>query len=188
MYYGNLFLAAIHPIFQTKTMAMYKTLIIEGNSATTGVLKKVIAAHHPELSIVAEISSAGSAKELLAQLQTGNKCSHQLLIPTANNNKISVAIANITHFKADGQMTIVHFKDKSTLIAFRMLGYFKEKLMSEYSFCLIHHSFLVNVAQVQSYDYGKRVIVLKNGTLLTASRRFGVIFKQYWKTSFEKQV
>jgi two-component system, LytTR family, response regulator len=160
---------------------MYKTLIIEGTADATGVLKKVIAAHHPELSIVAEISSAASAKDLLKQLQMRSHHNSQILIPTANNHKVAVSITAITHFKADGQTTIVHFKDKSTMIAFRMLGYFKEKLMAEYPFFLIHHSFLLNVAHVQSYDNGKGAIVLKNGVGLTASRRFRKDFKTYWE-------
>ena len=167
---------------------MYKTLIIEGNSNTTGQLKKVIAAQHPELSIVAEISSATSAKDLLTQLQARNNRNSQILIPTANNNKTAVSIADITHFKADGQMTVVHFKDKSVLTAFRMLGYFKDKLLAEHPFFLIHHSFLLNVEHVQSYDTAKGAIVLKNGVLLTSSRRYRKDFKIYWETSIQERL
>jgi two-component system, LytTR family, response regulator len=86
--------------------------------------------------------------QLLTKLQTLNDRNTQIIIPTTNNNKIAVSIADITYFEAEGPTTIVHFHNGSTLIAFRILGHFKKMLIEDYPFFLVHNSLLVNVTQV----------------------------------------
>lgn len=159
---------------------MYTTLILEGSSENMELLKKNMAENHPELNIIADIQSAVSTKALLARLQTRHERSRHLIIPTAHNNKISVSIADITYFEADGPTTIVHFKDKSNLIAFRILGYFKKMLLADHPFFLIHNSLLLNTEQIRAFDYAKLTINLTNGESLKTSRRLGKQFKKYW--------
>jgi two-component system LytT family response regulator len=136
--------------------------------------------------------------QLLSKLQALDKHYTQIIIPLANNNKKIESIANITYFEADGQTSIVHFQNGTTLRAFRILGHFKKMLMNNYPFFLIHNSLLVNVGQVKSFKYkasksaqtddfaefpkAKELeITLKNGQTLIASRRFGKDFIKYWE-------
>lgn len=126
--------------------------------------------------------------QLLSKLLELDERNSQIIIPTANYNKIVVNIADITYFEADGQTTIVHIQDKPPLIAFRILGHFKKMLMEEHPFFLIHNSLLLNVEQVQSFNYAKLSITLKNGEKLTTSRRLGRDFKNYWETFKGKKI
>ena len=120
-------------------------------------------------------------EQLLAKLQSRTERTAQIIIPTANQNKVSINISDITYFKADGQTTIVYFKDRTYLTAFCILGYFKKLLMNEeYSFFLIHHSFLVNVEQIRSFRYMNLEATFKNEEKIIASRRHGKDFKYYW--------
>lgn len=120
--------------------------------------------------------------QLLAKLQTDNQRTTQIVIPTTNQHKIAVGIADILYFEADGQTTNVHLSNGSIVVAFKILGHFKKMLMDEHSFFLIHNSLLLNVEQVHSFKKTNFEITLKNGKKLTASRRSGKDFKKCWET------
>lgn len=118
--------------------------------------------------------------QLLTKLQSLSEHDSKIIIPSSNNNKTAVNISDITHFEADGQVTIVHFHEAPPITAFRLLKHFKKMLMDEHPFFLVHNSLLVNVAQIKTYKYDTLTITLKNGQTLTASRRYGKDFKRYW--------
>lgn len=120
--------------------------------------------------------------QLLAKLQALDERHAHIIIPTANNNKVAVPIADITHFEADEQMTKVYLQDGLNKVAFRRLGHFKKILMDEYDFFLIHNSILINIEQVKSFKSKDLTITFKNNTCVTASRRYGSDFGVYWNT------
>jgi two-component system, LytTR family, response regulator len=117
--------------------------------------------------------------QLITKLQARDERNTQIIIPTTNHNKIAVFIADITYFEADDQTTIVHFQDHSTLPAFRILKHFEKMLKEDHPFFRVHNKLYINVAQVKSFKYKDLAIILKNGELLTASRRYGKDFKKY---------
>ena len=120
-------------------------------------------------------------EQLMSVFQTSDEHQRHIVIQSANHNKVSVTVADITHFKAEGQTTIIHFLDGTTLTAFSILGHFKKMLLDKYSFYLIHNSLLVNTHQVKIFKYAELEITLKNGKKLNASRRYGKEFKKYWE-------
>ena len=120
-------------------------------------------------------------EENLAELQTIHERSNEIIVSSVNHNKIVVSVADITHFKAEGQTTVLHFHDGTSLIAFSILGYFKKMLLDKHAFFLIHNSLLVNTHQIKSFKYAELEITLKNGKKLAASRRNGKEFKKYWE-------
>ena len=120
-------------------------------------------------------------EEHLAELQTIHERSIEIIISSVNHNKVAVLIADITHFKAEGQTTVIHLHDGTSLIAFSILGYFKKMLLDKHDFFLIHNSLLVNTHQVKAFKYAELELTLKNGKKLIASRRNGKEFKKYWE-------
>ncbi len=119
-------------------------------------------------------------QQQLALNQAFQDRSAEIIIPSVNHNKVAVAVAHITHLKAEEQTTIIHFHDGTSLIAFSILGYFKKLLLEKHAFYLIHNSLLVNTNQIKSFKYAELEITLKNGKKLFASRRNGKEFKKYW--------
>lgn len=124
--------------------------------------------------------------QLLAKLQDTPKSPAKIIVSTTNGHKIAIFLSDILYFKADGQTTDVHVTDGSIVVAFKILGHFKKMLMEEDSFFLIHHALLLNVKQVHSFRSKNSEITLKNGEILTASRRSGADFKDYWSTYNDK--
>jgi two-component system, LytTR family, response regulator len=111
----------------------------------------------------------------------------KIVIPVAQHVREIVDIESINYFEAKGQCTIVHFKDKTAITAFRILGHFKKLLTDDLDFFLIHQSFLVNVNEVKSFQIKTHTVKMKNSVLLEASRRHASIFKDYWD-SFNKRM
>lgn len=120
-------------------------------------------------------------QEHLAELQTIHERSIEIIVSSVNHNKVAISVSDITYFKAEGQTTIIHFHDDTSLIAFSILGYFKKMLLDKHDFFLIHNSLLVNTHQVKAFKYAELELTLKNGKKLTASRRNGKEFKKYWE-------
>lgn len=120
--------------------------------------------------------------QLLAKLQDTQQSPAKIIIPTINGHKIGILLVDVLYFKADGSTTNVHLTDGSIVVAFKILGHFKKMLMDDYSFFLVHHALLLNVEQVRAFKNKGFKITLKNGDILTASRRSGTDFKDYWVT------
>lgn len=120
-------------------------------------------------------------EQMFEKLETLDEHDTHIVIPSVNQNKVAVPLADITHIKAEGQTTVIHFQDGSSLIAFSILGYFKKMLLDKHPFYLIHNSLLVNTHQIKSFKYTELEITLKNGKKLAASRRYGKEFKKYWE-------
>ena len=122
-------------------------------------------------------------EQLLSKLQVLSERDAHIVIPSTNNNKVVVNVADITYIKADGQTSIVHFNDGTSLVAFCILGHFKKMLNEEdvHHFFLIHNSLFINVSQVKSFKYLSLEVAFKNGEKLKASRRFGKDFKKHWE-------
>ena len=120
-------------------------------------------------------------QQMFDKLQTLDEHDTHIIINSVHHIKVAVAVADITHFKAEGQTTVIHFQDGSSLIAFSILGYFKKMLLDKHAFYLVHNSLLVNTHQIKSFKYAELEITLKNGKKLIASRRYGKEFKKYWE-------
>ena len=118
--------------------------------------------------------------QLLTQLQENAKINAKIIVPTLNHNKVSVVINDISHFEAQKHTTIIHFMDGTTLTACCILGHFKQTLIKDHLFFLIHHSTLVNVEQIKSFRTRDFTITMNNDQVLKPSRRNGKDFKIFW--------
>jgi two-component system, LytTR family, response regulator len=119
-------------------------------------------------------------EEIVAHAQKNSK---KLIIPVAHNGKEIVESNTINYFEAMGQCTVVHLVGGAQITAFRILGYFKDLFANDHNFFLVHQSFLVNVNQVKSFQAKNRKVILKNDTIIEASRRCGSNFKNLWNVS-----
>jgi len=86
-------------------------------------------------------------------------------------------INHINYLKADGVITYVFLKDGKKIVTTKNLGFYKELLLMDYNFRLISNSILVNVDFIKRYNHRDHSIILCDGTVLWASKRFGKVLK-----------
>jgi len=80
---------------------------------------------------------------------------------------------------AKGTMSQVFLRDKEKpLTSNRALGQFIRLLTNGFPFIQIHESCLLNVNALRRYDPAEKTVLLHNGTVLHASRRYGKLLKE----------
>ena len=104
-----------------------------------------------------------------------NKLHH----PTISVNKIAIPtmeglqmifVEAIISCRADSNYTILLLKNKQKVTASRTLKDIEE-MLSDYSFARVHHSFLVNLNEVDKYIKGEGgYLVMSDGTTIDVSR------------------
>ena len=104
-----------------------------------------------------------------------NKLHH----PTISVNKIAIPtmeglqmifVDSIISCRADSNYTILFLKNKQKVTASRTLKDIEE-MLSDYSFARVHHSFLVNLNEVDKYIKGEGgYLVMSDGTTIDVSR------------------
>jgi DNA-binding LytR/AlgR family response regulator len=95
---------------------------------------------------------------------------------------------DIVYCLADGDMTKVFLKDYKqdsqrvdvhSFTAMRKLGFYEKRLVRDFDFHRVHHSFLLNLNYLKSYCHGTHELKLTNGHTLSASRQKGQSLKDY---------
>ena len=99
--------------------------------------------------------------------------------PTISINKIAIPtmeglqmifVDNIISCRADSNYTVLLLKDKQKIIASRTLKDIEE-MLEDYSFARVHHSFLVNLNEVDKYIKGEGgYLLMSDGTTVDVSR------------------
>ncbi|MEM6297061.1 MAG: LytTR family DNA-binding domain-containing protein, partial [Bacteroidota bacterium] len=79
-------------------------------------------------------------------------------------------IDEITHLQADSNYTHVHFLEKKSITVPYTLKRFEEVLSQE-KFIRVHHSYLVNLAHILSFDSQNNLLLLKGDIEVSVSRR-----------------
>ncbi len=117
---------------------------------------------------------------------TGNPLPQQIEIllqklkhPTIGVNKIAIPtmeglqmifVENIISCRADSNYTVLLLKNKQKIIASRTLKDIEE-MLGDYSFARVHHSFLVNLNEVEKYVKGEGgYLLMSDGTTIDVSR------------------
>lgn len=77
-------------------------------------------------------------------------------------------IADVRYLKADGKYTVICLKDQ-TITSSKNLKMF-EFVLPEDSFMRVHHSYLVNIAEVKRFKKDDTMLVLKDGTEIPVSK------------------
>ncbi len=104
---------------------------------------------------------------------------HKLNHPKVGANKIAIPtmeglqmilIENIIYCSADRNYTSLHLKNKEKIIASRNLKEIEE-MLEDYSFVRVHHSFLINLNEVEKYIKGEGgYLLMSDKTTVDVSR------------------
>ena len=83
---------------------------------------------------------------------------------------LMVAVDTIISCESDSNYTIFRLKDKQKIIASRTLKDIEE-MLQEYSFTRVHHSYLVNINEINKYVKGEGgYLEMSDGTTVDVSR------------------
>lgn len=125
-------------------------------------VQKVNASEH--ISINAEL------KNLVHNLAHPYHKSNRVAIPVINGYKM-VAIESILYCEAKKEYTNIYCTDQAFICSCVNLGEYEE-LLQDYSFCRVHHSFLVNKDHVIQYIKGEGgELMMENEITIPVSRR-----------------
>ena len=81
-----------------------------------------------------------------------------------------VFVDSIISCTSDSNYTILHLKNKQKITASRTLKEIEE-MLEDYSFARVHHSYLVNLNEVEKYVKGEGgYLVMSDGSTVDVSR------------------
>ena len=93
----------------------------------------------------------------------------KVAIPTMEGLQM-IFIESIISCKADSNYTIILLKNKEKIVASRTLKEIEE-MLEDYSFARVHHSWLVNLNEVEKYMKGEGgYLLMSDGTAVDVSR------------------
>jgi two-component system, LytTR family, response regulator len=109
-------------------------------------------------------------KNLLDTLAHPRRKSNRLAIPVLNGYRM-VPVEEIMYCEAKKEYTYLYCSNQPPICSSVNLGVY-EDLLQEYSFCRVHHSYLVNKEHVKQYIRGVGgELLIDNNTLIPISRR-----------------
>ncbi|MBK6861698.1 MAG: response regulator transcription factor [Saprospiraceae bacterium] len=95
---------------------------------------------------------------------------YQLALPSVDGLTI-VPVNEIMYLRSDRQYTIFYLNSGEKLVTSKNLGEYEE-LLSEYNFFRVHHSSIVNIAEVKKYLRGEGgSVVMSNGEQIEVAKR-----------------
>jgi two-component system LytT family response regulator len=105
---------------------------------------------------------------LLQKLQPGTPVS-KIAIPTIEGLHM-IQVESVISCSADSNYTILNLKNKQKIIASRTLKEIEE-MLEDFSFARIHHSFLINLNEVEKYIRGEGgYVLMSDGSNVDVSR------------------
>jgi two-component system, LytTR family, response regulator len=106
---------------------------------------------------------------LLQKLNHPTVAVNKIAIPTMEGLQM-ILVENIISCESDRNYTILFLKNKQKIIASRTLKDIEEMLV-DYSFARVHHSYVVNLNEVEKYIKGEGgYLLMSNGTTVDVSR------------------
>lgn len=107
---------------------------------------------------------------LLENLRSAGPAFPFIALPTASGIDM-VAARDILFAVADGNYSLLHMRDSKPILLSKTLGEMEE-VLSGHRFVRVHHSHLVNLAEILRYVKGEGgYVVLKDGQSIAVSRR-----------------
>lgn len=123
-----------------------------------------------KINTAEKISIDSELKNLIHTLAHPHQKSNKVAIPVLNGYKM-VAVETIQYCEANREYTNIHCRNQPVICSSVNLGEYEE-LLQEYSFCRVHHSFLVNKDHVIQYVKGEGgELMMENKTMIPVSRR-----------------
>jgi two-component system LytT family response regulator len=106
---------------------------------------------------------------LLQHLKLPGVPVHKIAIPTMDGLQM-IPVDSVISCKADDNYTIFSLKNKEKITASRTLKDI-EGMLEDFSFARVHHSYLVNLNEVEKYNKGEGgYLVMSDGTAIDVSR------------------
>ena len=114
-------------------------------------------------------ASPQQIKVLLQKLSNPTIAINRIAIPTMEGLRM-IFVESIISCRADRNYTIIMLKDNQKIIASRSLKEMEE-MLEDYSFIRVHHSYLVNLNEVEKYIKGEGgYLLMSNGINIDVSR------------------
>ena len=108
-------------------------------------------------------------KVLLQKLSNPTIAMNRIAIPTMEGLRM-IFVESIISCKADRNYTIIMLKDNQKIIASRSLKEMEE-MLEDYSFIRVHHSYLVNLNEVEKYVKGEGgYLLMSDASTIDVSR------------------
>jgi len=106
---------------------------------------------------------------LLQKMSNPSKPISKIAMPTMEGLQM-IPVDSIISCESDSNYTILHLKDKQKLIVSRTLKDI-EDLLEEHSFSRVHHSYMVNLNEIQKYIKGEGgYLLMSDGSTVDVSR------------------
>jgi two-component system LytT family response regulator len=106
---------------------------------------------------------------LLQKLQQGTVPVQKIALPTMEGLQM-IAVESIISCASDSNYTIIYLKQKQKLVVSRTLKDIEE-MLEDYSFLRVHHSFLVNINEIEKYIRGEGgYLLMSDGSTVDVSR------------------
>jgi len=128
-------------------------------------LEKAVAIVEKQLDQKEQVSRAHI---LLENLSMVNAQKRKLVLPLMEGFDV-VKMSDVLYCEADDNFTCFYFTDGRKSLICRSLKFY-EKALSEFGFCRVHRSYLINLDYVKRYLKGKGgTVVLENGMEIMVS-------------------
>ena len=124
--------------------------------------------HQPQLQI----------NNLLENLKSINKQNFKLSLPTFEGS-LFIPIDDIIRCESDANYTRFHIKNepKPVMVSKTLKEY--DELLTDYGFCRVHHSHLINLKFIKKYIKGEGgIVVMLDGAEVEVSRRKKEVFQK----------
>lgn len=124
--------------------------------------------HQPQLQI----------NNLLENLKSMNKQNFKLSLPTFEGS-LFIPIDDIIRCESDANYTRFHIRNeqKPIMVSKTLKDY--DELLTDYGFCRVHHSHLINLKFIKKYIKGEGgIVVMLDGAEVEVSRRKKEVFQK----------
>jgi two-component system LytT family response regulator len=119
----------------------------------------------------AEVNMLERVQNMLENMRGGNSGERKMAVPTANGLSF-ISLSEVIRLEANGAYTVIHLQDKAKISATIPIKEYEE-LLPEAIFFRIHHSHIINLNKIRSYQKGRGgyVTMEDNSFIEVASRR-----------------
>ena len=119
----------------------------------------------------AGINMLERVQSMLENMRGGNSGERKMAVPTANGLSF-ISLSEVIRLEANGAYTVIHLQDKGKISATIPIKEYEE-LLPEAIFFRIHHSHIINLNKIKSYQKGRGgyVTMEDNSFIEVASRR-----------------
>jgi two-component system LytT family response regulator len=131
--------------------------------------KELIAAVH-KVDTARLVPSPEQLQILMSHIRNKDNGFTKIAIPTSEGYELLPA-SDISYCEADDNYTHIHLKNKKKVVACRTLKDIEEQLEAFPQFIRVHHSYMVNLNEVDKYIRGEGgYLVMSDGSTVNVSR------------------